>query len=189
MDINRDPWEHAVIFNYYDQQLFSNMKSELEDLARKLKTKYASQTKQIVLTLYKESQCFVCENLKIIKPLPHTKTCIKSLKIKDDDLKHFSYHRPFENLELITNINICFDDMNYPIHDDVSYKILTNVIFVGPNVSHGTVLYDKDKNYIKEIDWVPNTSLIFPPKDSVTWHSYKSLSNSYRITINQFLVK
>ena len=189
MDINRDPWEHAVICNYYDQQLFSNMKSELENLARKLKTKYASQTKQIVLTLDKESQCFVCGNLKIIKPLPHTKTCIESLNIKSDDLKHFSYHRPFENLKLKTNINICFDDMNYPIHDDVSYKILTNVIFVGPDVSHGTALYDKDKNYIKEIDWVTNTSLIFPPKDSVTWHSYKSLSNSYRITINQFLVK
>ena len=47
----------------------------------------------------------------------------------------------------------------------------------------GTALYDK--NYIKEINW----ALIFPPKDSVTWHSYKSLSNSYRITINQFLVK
>lgn len=96
----------------------------------------------------------------------------------------------YKKLRLKTNINICLEDMNYPIHDDVlSYKILTNVIFVGPDVSHGTALYDKNKNFIKEIEWAPNTSLIFPPKNGVTWHSYKSLPNSYRITINQFLVK
>lgn len=189
MNINYDPWEHAILSNYYDYCLFFNMKNELENLVLKLKNEYCDETKQIILSFNEQYQCFTCEKHKIIKFLPHTKICLESLSIREEDLNYFSYHREYKKLKLKTNINICLNDMDYPIHDDVSYKILTNVIFVGPDVSHGTILYDKDKNYIKEIDWSPNTSLIFPPKDGVTWHSYKSLSNSYRITINQFLVK
>ena len=50
-------------------------------------------------------------------------------------------------------------------------------------------IYDKNKNFVKSIIWEENTSLIFPPLDNITWHSYESLPNSYRITINQFLLR
>lgn len=186
MSIELYPWEHLITDTYYKTDLFLNMKKELDNFVNGIKI----NNKHLVLTQLDEeyNTLFVSYENKIIKSFPNTKKCLESIQINKDDLKKFSKCRRYENLILKTNINICLNDVEYPIHDDVVYKILTNVIYVSPDVAMGTMLYDENKNFVKEIKWKPNRSLIFPPIDNITWHNYKS-TNDYRITINQFLVK
>jgi len=190
MKVNHDPWEHIITNHYYNDDLFYDMKNELEKLIKKLIDDFDASSKQFITLVYNEDyKCFISENRKIIKHLPHTKACIDSMNLKEKDLDEFSYHREYDKLKLKTNINIVIGDAIFPVHDDETTKILTNVIFVSPECAKGTMIYDKDKKFVKETPWSPNTSLIFPPKDRVTWHNYESLFGSYRITINQFLVK
>ena len=190
MNVNHDPWEHIITNHYYNNDLFCDMKDELEKLIKKLIDDFPITSKQFITLVYNvDYNCFVSEDRKIIKHLPHTKVCIDSMNLNEKDLDKFSYHREYDKLKLKTNINIVIGDAIFPIHDDQPKKILTNVIFVSPEYAKGTMIYDKDKKFVKEAVWKTNTSLIFPPKDRVTWHNYESLSGSYRITINQFLVK
>jgi hypothetical protein len=122
--------------------------------------------------------------------LPSTAACLRSKVINEYVLSVFSKHRDYKGeLQTVVNINIIFDGGSYPIHDDCTEKVLTNVIFVSPDISCGTKIYDENKNFIKSVDWQENTSLIFPPLDNITWHSYESLPDSYRVTINQFLLR
>lgn len=91
--------------------------------------------------------------------------------------------------EVMTEVNVCLDDLSYPIHDEAKPKILSAVTYLMPDVSRGTLIFDKDKNFVKEVEWKPNRTLIFAPIDNVTWHSYECIPKSYRITINSFLLR
>ena len=194
MKIETYPWNHVISDDYYDRELFAQMRAELEIAADKIKKskRFVGRNgrSHVILQQHNDSVFFRSEDGNIVLKLPSTAICLKSKVITEDTLSAFSSHRDYKGeLQTVVNINIIFDGGSYPIHDDCIEKVLTNVIFVAPDISCGTKIYDENKNFVKSVNWKENTSLIFPPLDNITWHSYESLPNSYRVTINQFLLR
>jgi hypothetical protein len=63
------------------------------------------------------------------------------------------------------------------IHVDSGRKLWSLVIYLFPNESTGTGIYDEDKNFLHHIEWKQNRGLAFcsqgpSDKHSVTWHDY-----------------
>jgi len=175
MQMNNEPWEHGVIDNFYDETLFSAMKKEIISYIRNMKS---FQPKMTIRT----------SDVDFEKIFPESLKCLNSRPIDETYLSMFSEHRPYKKLSHYSEINILLGELEYPIHDELHSKIMSVVTYVSPEKSIGTVLYDEDKNFSKEIDWLPNRTLIFCGKTGVTWHNYRSLPNSLRITINTFLI-
>jgi hypothetical protein len=194
MKVETYPWSHIISSNYYDKELFAQMRDELNIAVEKIKRskRFVGRNgrSHAILKQHNESIFFRSEDGNNVFKLPSTAACLRSKVINEYVLSVFSKHRDYKGeLQTVVNINIIFDGGSYPIHDDCTEKVLTNVIFVSPDISCGTKIYDENKNFIKSVDWQENTSLIFPPLDNITWHSYESLPDSYRVTINQFLLR
>jgi len=72
----------------------------------------------------------------------------------------------------------------FPFHTDTPKKILSNVIYIGPESNSGTVLSSSKKHEdLKEIEWKRNRALIFSRNNDQTWHAFKSDGKNTRITI------
>ena len=70
------------------------------------------------------------------------------------------------------------------------FKILTAVLYLTPDANNGTRIYangDESSKPATELEWKPNTMLIFAGQDDVTWHDYTSSWND-RYTFNWFFV-
>jgi hypothetical protein len=168
-----------IIDDYYDPILFQEMCDEIRTFIRQLKNGSKLHSKKTTIGGIHNP----------IRKLPKTSKCIGSRVITEDILKEFPQYRDYKKLELATEVNICLDDLSYPIHDEAKSKVLSAVTYLFPEVSRGTLLYDTDKNFVAEVEWKANRTLIFAPIDNVTWHAYKSIPGSYRITVNMFLIK
>ena len=68
-------------------------------------------------------------------------------------------------------------------------KIWSSVTYITPEKNCGTKMYTESvkESLVKEVDWKPNTTMIFTGIDGKTWHSYNSTEDSNRITLNLFL--
>lgn len=169
MVILEHPWPHLVIENYYSPEVFSRLRSE--------------------------ALGFVRENVdaktrKHAFPEPDNaaiKECIDSRPLTEEMLAWFPQHRPYSALNLFWEVNFLMGPFRYPVHDESSRKVLSCVVYVDPAENNGTNLYDQNKTFSRQVDWKPNTALIFPAIDGVTWHDYDCPKGSYRITVNQFL--
>jgi len=181
MKIETYPWEHLIIDNFYDEQLFANMKKEMSEFIREKKNNYTHDIRKQKRFLIMDT------DINFPKILPETYKCLISRPVDASYLDFFSKVRDYISIKAESEINVCLDDLDYPIHDENIKKILSCVVYVMPEESRGTILYDKDKNFVKELEWKPNTMFIFPGLEGITWHSYKCIPGSYRITINTFL--
>ena len=170
-----DPWPHQTIDNFYDGILFDDMKAEIVN--------YVKNNVREKFTKFD----WIIENYS--NDLPKTVECIKSNLVTEADLVHFPHHRKYNNLKLKTQIIVCIDDTEYRIHDEDKSKILSAVTYIAPSQATGTLLYDQNRNFVKEIEWAPNRTIIFAGVENVTWHNYKSTKNRIRITLNSFLVE
>jgi len=162
-----EPWEHIIIDNYYDSTLFGKMTTELVAIF-----------KQIMLNkriLY----------INDISNLPATTACISSKPVGESFLYNFDKHRSYESLKIKNQVIFCNGDIDYRIHDEKPTKILSAVTYVSPDTATGTRLYNIDKSFYGDVQWVPNKMLVFCGETGVTWHSYHA--NGPRITINTFL--
>jgi hypothetical protein len=118
---------------------------------------------------------------------PKTYQCLNSVSAYEL-LKYFPNHRDYSKLSCYSEINIIIDGFDYPIHDENPRKILSLVTYVAPEFSTGTLMYDKDKTYVSEVEWRQNRTLVFAGLTGVTWHSYKVEQKKPRLTVNTFLV-
>lgn len=179
MQIAPEPWPYVVIDDYYDPTLFNAMCDEIRGFVRKLRDEGGLKGKKKTIGGIHEYHF----------GLPATSKCIASRMLDESILSQFPNHRPHDKLKLTSEVNICLDDLSYPIHDEAKPKVLSAVTYLFPEVSRGTLIYDKDKNFVTEVEWKPNRTLIFAPIDGVTWHAYESIPGSYRITVNMFLIR
>jgi hypothetical protein len=164
-----DPWEHIVVDNYYDTALLKSAQEELID--------YIKSGVELHSMNY----------INDLAIFPATKRCVDSHPVTDSWLKDFKEFRSYNNLTIRNQIIICIGEASYNIHYENPTKILSAVTYLWSNNGTGTVLYDVNKNFVKEVEWVPNRLLLFCGKDNVTWHSYYSKPKSVRITLNTFL--
>ena len=176
LTIFNDPWKHIVIENYYDSTLFKNMLNEIKnDILPNIKF----EDKDNEVLIYRDT------NLLSFK---HTKKCLYSKSILPNLLKFFPNHRKSNRYSIQKELVIT-GNYEYRIHDEAPHKILSMTTYVYPENSKGTLLYNTDMSFNKEINWRQNSSVLFAGMDNITWHNYKnSDSNNLRVTINQFLI-
>jgi hypothetical protein len=78
------------------------------------------------------------------------------------------------------------------IHIDHGRKLWSFVSYLFPKNSSGTKLYDKDKNFLQEIEWKQNRAFAFCSRGgdiNPTWHDYGNNSDEYRVTLAVFICK
>ena len=160
------PWPHLVIDNLYDTD---KIKEELIEYI-KVRPIYLSQN---------------TTNITNFNRLPLTKELSTSVNLLEY-LDKFE-HRPVKNPVVETDISINLPNYEYRIHDEIERKILSFVTYIHPAKSYGTILYDKDKKYVKEVSWKPSRTMVFAGKTGHTWHNFKS-GDHVRITMNSFIV-
>jgi hypothetical protein len=164
-----NPWEHIIVDNYYNEDMLKAAQAELISYIRS------------GIPLY---------NMNYIDDLssfPATQNCVNTCPVTDTWIKQFKEYRPYTNLTIRNQLVICIGESSFNIHYENPAKILSAVTYLWSNNGTGTMLYDEDKNFVKEVEWVSNRLLLFCGKDNVTWHSYYSKSKSIRITLNTFL--
>jgi hypothetical protein len=99
-------------------------------------------------------------------------------------IDRFIETRPYIKLGKFIHTASTPPNFNHPVHDEADFKIMSAIVYIAPKESHGTTFY-LDKKY--EVEWKPNRMMVFCGKSGVTWHDYKSLSET-RLTYNYFLV-
>jgi len=163
------PWEHILIDDFYDITLFSKMQKELVSIFNKV-----MPSRDLLL-------------IDNISKFQATTACVASKPITESYLSLFDIHRKYTKATIRNQIIFCNSKVDYRIHDEKESKILSAVTYVYPEQATGTRLYYEDKSFCKDVSWQPNRMLIFCGQTGKTWHSYHSLPNTTRITINTFI--
>lgn len=167
MDYECDnPWYHLIIDDLYNTE---TIKKEIIEYI-KARPIYLSQS---------------TTNITNFNSLPLTKQLINSVNLLDY-LDKFE-HRPVKNPVVETDISVNLPNNEYRIHDEIEKKVLSFVTYIHPAKSYGTLLYDKDKNFVKEVEWKPSRTMVFAGKTGHTWHNFKS-GDHVRLTMNSFIV-
>ena len=75
-------------------------------------------------------------------------------------------------------------DYKFPIHDDVSNKLLSGIIYIKPEKNLGTFFFSTEKGEDKKIiDWKQNRGVFFSRKEKESWHAYQGDGVSERIVL------
>ena len=172
------PWKHFIIedvFSYKDYMAVRNF-AELKnkkyiDITTKQILQYEDwdnkEINNIIYNLVKKVKTYCFEN----------KTEFPKLKLTDEDYLNivdlqFSPPAPY----------------SFPIHSESALKVFSFVAYIAPNEDTGTQLYISrySKKPTATISWKINSAMLFAGIDQVTWHSYSTLGNTNRITLNIF---
>jgi len=174
-----DPWPHEVIDGYYDQV-------QTDSAVREILTKVKTERSEFVTKT--SGDVFIsARNLYTSDKFPETRKLLQS-RNPSYLLKHFPNHRDYDSLEVYGEVILCLKESEHPIHDEVEDKVLSAVTYLYPETGDGTLLYDRDKKFVKQIEWKPNRTMVFAAETGTTWHSYKSTSG-IRLTLNTFLLR
>lgn len=176
ISVHKNPWPYLLIDDFYDEELLKNSSSELLSFL-KVKSDLTNH-----MCLY--SQDTNSSLPQVVYDVFGTVT----LSMLTALLKYFPTHRSYKTLGIEQTVNILLGDYEYPLHCDHERKILTAVTYLYPNHSIGTQLYDKNKEYVSTIPWIPYKTFLFAPITDFTWHSYKTSNNKIRITLNTSLI-
>jgi hypothetical protein len=177
LSISTEPWPHVTIDDYYDdtsaaiREIWDNLKTKPEQFV----TKTAKRIFISKNNLYENSEFPITRNLLLSRDTNAL-------------LDYFPDRREHKKLSLYGECILCLDASEHPIHDEAENKVLSAVTYLYPMNGQGTLLYDKDKNFVKQIEWQQNRMMVFAGKTGVTWHSYKSIGN-VRLTLNSFLLR
>lgn len=106
-----------------------------------------------------------------------------------ETLKDFNKHRDYNELKKFIHYAVTPKNFVHKVHDEADYKIMSAIIYLSPEVSCGTFLHDKFENPSEtiEVEWEPNTLMVFCGEKKVTWHHFESIG-AHRYTYNYFLV-
>lgn len=175
------PWPHQILDNTLDQKTFS----KLQTISR---TKLANISTDKLIHIhpaqYEEYGIeFYNETLDICKALYQN---IKEI------ISKFPECRWFDNLGVNAHISITPPlPFKFYIHQEGIEKIWSSVTYISPDNNVGTKMYtaQHEHAFVKEAEWVPNSTFIFCGKEGKTWHSYESNQLTNRITFNLFIMK
>jgi len=106
-----------------------------------------------------------------------------------DKIKEFDKPRSYSELKSFIHYAVTPKNFVHEVHDEANYKIMSAIIYLSPEVSCGTFLHDKFENPSEtiEVEWEPNTLMVFCGEKKVTWHHFES-KGAHRYTYNYFLV-
>lgn len=163
-----DPWPYAVIDNYFTDEYYKELYSNLVELHPK-----------VMKTEMGESMTYGDEKLQqyVKEDLPYLK-------------ETFPNHKPFDELYIDAFLFSHAPGFDYYIHNDMPSKVFGISIYMGPT-GVGTKLYSglKESDYVKTVEWKPNRAVAFAldmyntPSER-TFHSYGNPTNEIRDSIN-----
>ena len=164
------PWPHLVIDNFFDDESWKYVKS-----------------KEVLFSRYKQSAEKKNHGISFSFIDDEYLNQYFSQKLSIDYLcSKFPNHRDFYQLEPSLSLKVSRIPIASSIHDEVSDKVFSTIVFVEPEHNIGTILFDKDKNLDKVITWKPNRAVIFAPIDNLTWHAFGNWERSDRYTVDFF---
>jgi hypothetical protein len=90
----------------------------------------------------------------------------------------------------IPRFNYSIGKVNSSIHDEGRSKTMALVIYLIPEQTLGTRLYNgpSQENFVKEIEWKPNRAMLMMSQPGITWHSYIG-TGAARYTLNLYFEK
>jgi hypothetical protein len=179
-----DPWPYKIIDNILDQDVFDQFKNAAT----------------IVSAVNKDDEYYSdgiwpneFSKLGIDVSLRDTTLAIADqlLTHQADILSQFPNHMKSEiGYYNIPRFNYSLGKKTSTIHDEGLSKTMALVIYIIPETTAGTQLYNgpDTENFVKEVEWKPNRGMLMMSQPGVTWHSYTSLGGP-RYTLNLYFEK
>lgn len=177
------PWEHLIVDNFLDDDVFKQITEELQITQKTLINQkrntdgwwpfhlenmgVSKKTTDLIMEINRE----ILDNTYIIE------------KFSDASKSTIGYYS-------IPRFNFTHPFIKEEIHDDSGDKTVVILLYLAPENSIGTNLYTKNtlSSLSKTIEWKPNRAVFFAPKKNVTWHDFES-NNLPRYTINFYFEK
>jgi len=100
-------------------------------------------------------------------------------------INYFDKKRGYNKLGKFIHTAATPPNFHHPKHYEAEFKIMSAIVYIGPEEAPGTTFYIDGKE--ETIEWKPNRLMIFCGETDVTWHDYKS-ADQIRFTYNYFLV-
>jgi len=174
------PWKHLIIDNFFPDF------SEIENAAKSLQGIYSNEviSANKCLSLFEVYHDIGKKAFDLI-----SNQNIFLLENIENLVADFPNSRKFENYVSIPSFHILPPETPWQkIHDEAYDKTASIVVYLYPNESDGTTLYQKnDRNSENiEVEWKQNTAMLFCGEKGVTWHDFRSTKNP-RVTLNFFL--
>lgn len=168
-----EPWPYLIIDDTFPQDVFDELKKEVDKRLAFMDPRQSVEHYELSDVDFHE--------------IPSAKRMLDSYNVRDL-IEMFDQKRSLKPAsEMIRSCQVSMS-RNYvcPVHDESFRKILSSVTYLGPEKSTGTLIYRTETEYVTEIEWKPNRSIVFCGINDVTWHGYKA-DDEVRITLNQFL--
>lgn len=176
------PWKHQIIDNFFDQETFKDLEQQCQQLLKKYGTSKNATIDPVNITMIKD---------ELGAPLYDRLFEYNRLLLwhANEILNLYPNHRSYDSYYSMPSFHFINGDAGYHhIHDETLDKTLSIVVYIGPEVSHGTKIYssESENDFCFEIPWKPNRALLFCGEQRKTWHSFGS-SEHPRATMNFFL--
>lgn len=174
-----EPWPHSVEDDLYDEIKMTRAVHEILGVI---------QTDRDQFVLKSANRCFITAvNVYGNPKFPLVNELLATRDIRGM-LNLFPDHREWMTLHKYAECILCLGGAEHPIHDEAFDKVLSSVTYMYPLFNQGTILYNHDKTFAKQVPWKANRTLVFAGKSGETWHSYRA-SGDLRITLNEFLMR
>lgn len=157
------PWPHITIDDFLPEQTFEKMRED----AMKIQSTDNEMTRQL----------FNYDPTPQIGSILRTFMDNKGVKIRKFDAN---------SLKKFIHFAVTPRDFVHKKHIEAEFKIMSAVLYLGPETNIGTRLYETvDSEEYIEVEWKPNRLVVFCGHDN-TWHDFASTDTRY--TYNYFLV-
>lgn len=179
-----DPWPYKIIDNILDLETFNRLK----------------QAAVFLSGVEKDDQYYTdgiwpseFVRLGLDQKLADDVTTIADqlLTINKELLLQFPNHLESQvGYYNIPRFNYSIGKVNSAIHDEGRSKTMALVIYLIPEQTLGTRLYNgpTQENFVKEVEWKPNRAMLMMSQPGVTWHSYVG-TGAARYTLNLYFEK
>jgi hypothetical protein len=201
-EITTYPWAHTITKNHIDKKEFNFLSKQcnklLEIKLRDMPTHKRTIENHITPQQFKDfninwyDQMYdisknIYENRKELCDVFPNHRWSDGVRIRSGTITN---HRWFDDLVVSAYIGVTPPaPYDHIIHSETLSKIWSSVTYITPEKNCGTKMYTESvkESLAKEVEWKPNTTMIFAGISGKTWHSYNSTEQSNRITLNLFL--
>ena len=179
-----DPFRYAVIDNFFSEKDLEFVTAKLDFLEQN--RKFRNDTEQRKKNVKKQ-----LHNYEKTPDERYAKyfQLINSLDIKQDKEKDYTseyayFYRARKEVE------------DNPVHTENIYRAISLTVYMGKEKNYGTLLYDENKNFVKEIEWKYNRAFVMAGFNNQkgklpgisTWHTYKTKPDTIRKTFFGYTV-
>ena len=178
--IINDPFPHMIIDNFLEQEDYKQLLTELKN------TNFFIDNNEKI----NRSTFMICHKKKIyIKNNIFKKyiDILSDINIQNkliNKLNPTRYSNNFKDLWIQAD---CYrNQFKFPLHCDSTDKFITFILYTplfnDMDKTLGTRVYNKKKELINIVDYLPNRLLLFPPS-SYSWHNMEGQTNVERNSI------